>query len=254
MSKPTKSDAVIDWQSPTNLPVVKKPLSAGGIALATGGAVLGLAVLAGAAVAMFHVAVTTVTTVAFLVALVAIIVLFPALLMGLNATRVRAKETIARSMPLETLIVQRKQFENLIGDKTRQLAEANGHIEDFRRLIDSNRKDMTPEDVARWESDLQVSRDALSRAQTHIADLRTDLNEFDRQITKARIDTQLAQAKGNVASALQQANLSAEDRHVTESALSEIARRAGRNAALLDEALSAGEQQSRSRAARGGAA
>ena len=81
--------------------------------------------------------------------------------------------------------------------------------------------------------------------------LRLDLAEFDRQIKKARIDTQLAQAKGNVAGALQQANLSAEDRHVTESALSEIARRAGRNAALLDEALAAGEQQSRSRAVRG---
>ena len=113
---------------------------------------------------------------------------------------------------------------------------------------------MTPEDVTRWEQDLTQSREAFSQAQTHLDDLRSDLNEFDRQITKARIDQQLAQAKGNVAGALQQTNLSAEDRHITESALSEIARRAGRNAALLDDALSAGEQQSRSRAARGGKA
>ena len=65
---------------------------------------------------------------------------------------------------------------------------------------------------------------------------------------------QLAQAKGNVAGALRQADLSAEDRHVTESALSEIARRVGRNAALLDEALNSGDQQSRRRHARGGRA
>ena len=227
------------------------PFSPAKIALATGGGVLALAMLGGAAIALFNVALTTVTLLAFGVALVAVVVLFPALLMALNATRLRAREAVARAMPLETLILQRQQFEQLIGAKGRQLAEANGHLEDFRRLIETNRADMDAADVARWEADLQSSRDAFGRAQTHMDDLRGDLAAFDRQIKKARIDTQLAQARGNVAAALRQTDLSAEDRHVTESALSEITRRAGRNAALLDEALSAGEQQSRSRAVRG---
>ncbi|WP_415790341.1 hypothetical protein [Deinococcus saxicola] len=94
---------------------------------------------------------------------------------------------------------------------------------------------MNAADIARWETDLQVSRDAFARAQTHMEDLRADLGAFDRQIKKARFDTRLAQAKGNVASALQQANLSAEDRHVTESA-----RRASCNAALLPAGRGAG--------------
>ncbi|MFC4639930.1 hypothetical protein [Deinococcus hohokamensis] len=247
MSKPVLQETVIDTR-PVAAPA---PITPAKVALVTGGGVLALAALAGAAIAVFNVAVTTVTLVALGVAVLAVIFLLPALLLALNAGRVRAKEAVARSMPLETLIVQRKQFEGLIGAKSRQLAEANGHLEDFRRLIETNRKDMEPEDTARWEQDLSSSREAFARAQSHLEDLRADLAEFDRQIKKARIDTQLAQAKGNVAGALQQANLSAEDRHVTESALSEIARRAGRNAALLDEALAAGEQQNRSRAARG---
>lgn len=244
MSKPVRQETVIDTRSGGAV----GGITPAKVALATGGSLLALAVLAGAAVALFHVAVTTVTFAALGVAALAIIILMPALLMALNAGRIRAKETVARAMPLETLILQRNQFEKLIQDKGRQLSEANGHLEDFRRLIDSNRKDMDAGDIERWEQDLQVSREAFARAQTHLTDLRSDLGEFDRQIKKARIDTQLAQAKGNVASALQQANLSAEDQHVTESALSEIARRAGRNAALLDEALAAGEQN---RAGRG---
>ncbi|GAA5501244.1 hypothetical protein Dxin01_00976 [Deinococcus xinjiangensis] len=246
MSKPVRQETVIDTRSGGAV----GGITPAKVALATGGSLLALAVLAGAAVALFHVAVTTVTFAALGVAALAIIILMPALLMALNAGRIRAKETVARAMPLETLILQRNQFEKLIQDKGRQLSEANGHLEDFRRLIDSNRKDMDAGDIERWEQDLQVSREAFARAQTHLTDLRSDLGEFDRQIKKARIDTQLAQAKGNVASALQQANLSAEDQHVTESALSEIARRAGRNAALLDEALAAGEQN---RAGRGNA-
>lgn len=251
MTKPVRQETVIDFQPAGEIQPAAAPLTPAKVALVTGGSVLALAAVAGAAVALFHVAITIVTTVALGIAALAVIILMPAILMALNAGRVRAKEAVARAMPLETLILQRKQFENLITAKSRQLAEANGHLEDFRRLIDTNRKDMEPEDVARWEQDLVTSREAFGRAQSHLDDLRGDLAEFDRQIKKARIDTQLAQAKGNVAGALQQANLSAEDRHVTESALSEIARRAGRNAALLDEALSAGESQSRSRAMRG---
>ncbi len=248
MSKPVKTETVILAQPVGDL--APRRVSGGHIALATGGSLLGLVVLAGAAVALFNVAMTTVTIAAFGVAALAVLFLMPALVQALNASRVRAKEAVARAMPLETLIVQRRQFENLITAKAQQLQEANGHLADFQRLIDANRKDMEPADTARWETDLQVSKDAFARAQTHLTDLQTDLVEFDRQIQKARIDTQLAQAKGNVASALQQANLSAEDRHVTESALSEIARRAGRNAELLDQALTAGQDSSR--AGRGG--
>ncbi|QLG09696.1 hypothetical protein HLB42_02135 [Deinococcus sp. D7000] len=251
MNEPVPQETVINLRPAGGAELAPRPVTAGKLVLATGGGVLALAVLGGAAVALFNVALTTVTIAAFGVALLAVIVLLPALMLALNAGRVRAKEAVARAMPLETLILQRKQFEDLITAKGRQLAEANGHLEDFRRLIDTNRKDMDAADIARWENDLQVSRDAFARAQTHLSDLRADLGEFDRQIKKARIDTQLAQAKGNVASALQQANLSAEDRHVTESALSEIARRAGRNAALLDEALAAGEQSGRAQSGHG---
>lgn len=247
MSKPVRQETLITTQPAGDLAPAR--VTPGRIALYTVGGVLALAALAGAAVAVAGVALTTVTVAAFLVAVLAVIFLMPALLLALNAGRVRAKEAVARSMPLETLIVQRGQFENLIQAKSQQLAEANGHLADFARLIDANRGDMDATDVTRWEADLQTSREAFARAQTHLDDLRADLAEFDRQIRKARIDTQLAQAKGNVASALQQANLSAEDRHVTESALSEIARRAGRNAELLDQALSAGERTARSQGA-----
>ncbi|GBF07318.1 hypothetical protein DAERI_130148 [Deinococcus aerius] len=243
MSKPVRQETVIATRPAGDLAPTR--VTPGRIALYTGGAVLALAALAGAAVAVAGVALTTVTVAALIVAVLAVIFLMPALLLALNAGRVRAKEEVARALPLETLIVQRQQFENLIAAKGRQLAEANGHLADFARLIDQNRKEMDAADIARWENDLQVSRDAFARAQTHLEDLRADLVEFDRQIKKARIDTQLAQAKGNVASALQQANLSAEDRHVTESALSEIARRAGRNAELLDQALASGERSAR---------
>lgn len=242
MSKPVKQETIINTQPVGGGDLAPRRVSGGHIALYTGGSLLGLAVLAGAAVALFHVAVTTVTIGAFLVAALAVLFLMPALVQALNASRVAAKEQVARAMPLETLIVQRKQFENLIGQKAQQLQEANGHLADFQRLIDANRKDMDAADIQRWENDLQVSKEAFARAQTHLTDLRADLADFDRQIQKARIDTQLAAAKGNVAAALQQTNLSAEDRHVTESALSEIARRAGRNAELLNEALAAGEQ------------
>ncbi len=251
MSKPVRQETTIELRPVSDQPLASRPVTAGKVALMTGGGVLALAALGGAAIAVFNVALTTVTLAAFGVALLAVIFLMPALILALNAGRVRAKEAVARAMPLETLIVQRKQFENLILAKGRQLQEANGHLADFQRLIDANRADMDAADTARWEADLQLSRDAFGRAQTHLEDLRTDLAEFDRQIKKARIDTQLAQAKGNVASALQQANLSAEDRHVTESALSEIARRAGRNAELLDQALASGERSARPTAAAG---
>lgn len=247
MSKPVRQETV--W----NTRPAAGPLTPARVALSTGGAVLALAALTGAAVALAGVALTTVTVAALIVAVLAVIFLMPALLLALDAGRVRGKEAVARAMPLETLIVQRGQFENLLRAKGQQLGEANGHLADFARLIDANRADMDTADLTRWENDLQVSRDAFARAQTHLGDLRADLGEFDRQIRKARIDTQLAQARGNVASALQQANLSAEDRHVTESALSEIARRAGRNAELLDQALASGERSSRPGGRGGGA-
>ncbi|UQN07509.1 hypothetical protein [Deinococcus sp. QL22] len=241
MSQPVRPEKVIVTQNIG----ARAPITAGQIALYTGGGVLAVAALGGAAVAVAGVALTTVTIAALMVAVLAVIFLMPALLMGLNAARIKAKEGVARAMPLETLILQRGQFENLILAKGRQLSEANGHLADFERLINANRADMDAADVARWEGDLSMSREAFGRAQTHLDDLRADLVAFDRQIKKARIDTQLAQAKGNVASALQQANLSAEDQHVTESALSEIARRAGRNAELLDQALASGERTAR---------
>lgn len=222
----------------------RAPITVGRIALYTGG-VLAVAALGGAALTVAGVALTTVTITALLVAVLAVIFLMPALLLRLNAARIKAKEGVARAMPLETLILQRGQFENLILAKGRRLSEANGHLADFERLIHANRADMDAADMARWEGDLTMSREAFSRAQTHQDDLRADLVAFDRQIKKARIDTQLAQAKGNVASALQQANLSAEDRHVTQSALSEIAPRTGRNAELLDQVLASGERTAR---------
>lgn len=244
MSKPVRQDTVTAPQ-PGGGELAPRRVSGGHIALVTGGSLLGLVALAGAAVALFNVALTTVTFLAFGVAALAVLILMPALLQALSAGRVRAKEEVARAMPLETLIAQRRQFEELITAKAGQLQAANGHLTDFQRLIDANRGNMDAADTARWEADLQVSQEAFARAQTHLTDLRADLAEFDRQIQKARIDTQLAQAKGNVAAALQQADLSAEDQHVTESALSEIARRAGRNAELLDQALAAGEDSSR---------
>lgn len=250
MSQPVRQETVISAGGTE----VVVPYSPAKIALYTVGGAVGIGVLAFVATALLKVAVTGITAVALLVMILAVVTLLPALMMALNVGRVRAKEGVARAMPLETLILQRKQFETLMQNKSRQLAEANAHLQDFKRLIDTNRKDMDPADVEAWEADLNASREAFARAQTHLEDLRVDLAEYDRQINKARIDMQLAQAKGNVAGALRQADLSAEDRHVTESALSEIARRVGRNAALLDEALNSGDQQSRRRNARGGRA
>ncbi|WP_339097467.1 hypothetical protein WDJ50_16690 [Deinococcus sp. VB142] len=250
MSQPVRQETVISAGGTE----VVVPYSPAKIALYTVGGSVGIGLLAFVAAAVLKIAIQGVTAVALLVMVLAVVTLLPALMMALNAGRVRAKEGVARAMPLETLILQRKQFETLMQNKSRQLAEANAHLQDFKRLIDTNRKDMDPADVEAWEADLNASREAFARAQTHLEDLRVDLAEYDRQINKARIDMQLAQAKGNVAGALRQADLSAEDRHVTESALSEIARRVGRSAALLDEALNSGDQQSRRRNARGGRA
>lgn len=250
MSQPVRQETVISAGGTE----VVVPYSPAKIALYTVGGSVGIGLLTFVAAAVLKIAIQGVTAVALLVMVLAVVTLLPALMMALNAGRVRAKEGVARAMPLETLILQRKQFETLMQNKSRQLAEANAHLQDFKRLIDTNRKDMDPADLEAWEADLNASREAFARAQTHLEDLRVDLAEYDRQINKARIDMQLTQAKGNVAGALRQADLSAEDRHVTESALSEIARRVGRSAALLDEALNSGDQQSRRRNARGGRA
>lgn len=231
MSKPVATETLITTQPLGDL--VPRRVSGGHTALAAGGS---LGALAGAA---------------FGVAALAIMLLMPALVQAMNDRRVRVEEPVARAMLLETLIAQRKQSGNPITAKARRLQNANGHLADFRRPLGANRKDRDQADVARWGNDLQVGNDAFARAQTHLTDLKIDLTEFDRQIQNARIDTQLAHAGGNVASALPQANLSAEDRHVTERALSEIARRAGRNTELFDQALTAG--QGSRRAGRGSA-
>ena len=97
---------------------------------------------------------------------------------------------------------------------------------------------MLPEaDLQRWQEELQSGEEALDRARDYHQTLQEDLREFDLVIKKARVDLRLAEARGNVAQALQMAQLSPTEQHTTEAALSEITRRAGRTAELLDAAL-----------------
>lgn len=207
------------------------------IVLTTVVGVLALAALFGAAVAVFHVALTVVTLAAFVVAIIAFIVLWPAIVLGLRAARSKVEETVARALPIETLIAKRGDMERLIASKGQQLANARGYLQDFKRVIDESRGQLPEADIQNWEQELQESNAAFAQAQTYYETLQGDLREFDLVIKKARIDMRLAEARGNVAQALQVARLSPTEQHTTEAALSEITRRAGRTAELLDAAL-----------------
>lgn len=202
------------------------------------GGILSVAMLGGAAMAAFHVAATAVTVGASAVALLAAGILSPAIIQGLKTARVKVRETTARALPIETLIQQRQEFENVINDKAQQLAQAHGYLQDMRRQIDQNRTDMDAAQLSTWEHDLQVSTEALAQADGRLGELREQAREFDRQIKKARIDLQLSQTKGQIARSMNQAQLSAEERHASESALSEISRRMGQSQAALEQALS----------------
>jgi hypothetical protein len=199
--------------------------------------VLVLAAIAGAAVAVFNVALSIVTVAAFVIAIVAFIVLWPAIMLGLRAGRTKVEEVVARALPIETLIAKRGDMENLINNKGQQLANARGYLSDFKRVIDESRGQLPESDITTWEQELEASNAAFAQAQTYYQTLQGDLREFDLVIKKARIDMRLAEARGNVAQALQVARLSPTEQHTTEAALSEITRRAGRTAELLDAAL-----------------
>lgn len=199
--------------------------------------VLVLAAVAGAAIAVFNVALTAVTIAAFIIAVVAFVVLWPAILLGLRATRTKVEETVARALPIETLIAKRGDMEQLIAQKGQQLANARGYLQDFKRVIDESRGQLPEADIANWQDELDASNAAFAQAQTYYATMQDDLREFDLVIKKARIDMRLAEARGNVAGALQVARLSVAEQHTTEAALSEITRRSGRTAELLDAAL-----------------
>lgn len=246
MDNPVKRETTITSR-PGEPRLASRPVSAVQVALVTVGSLLALAALGGAAVAVFNVTMSVITMVAFGVATLAVIILLPMIVFALNALRVRGMEEVARAMPLESLILQRGKFEELIETKAAQLQEANGHLADFRRLIETNRQEMDQEDVEAWEQNLAKSEEAFKQAQTHLVSLRGDLDDFDRQIKKAKIDDQIAQAQGRVAASMKQLEINAEDRHVNESALSAIAQRAGRNAELLDQALAAGNERQQRR-------
>ena len=216
---------------------VQKIKSGPGIIVTTVLGVLVLAAIAGAVIAVFNVALTTVTVIAFVIAIAAFVVLWPAIMLGLRAGRTRVEETVARALPIETLIAKRGDMEKLIAQKGQQLANARGYLQDFKRVIDESRGQLPAGDISNWEQELEASNAAFAQAQTYYATLQDDLREFDLIIKKARIDMRLAEARGNVASALQVARLSASEQHTTEAALSEITRRSGRTAELLDAAL-----------------
>ena len=216
---------------------VQKIKSGPNIVVTTILGVLVLAAIAGAAIAVFNVALTTVTVIAFIIAVAAFVVLWPAILLGLRAGRTRVEETVARALPIETLIAKRGDMEKLIAQKGQQLANARGYLQDFKRVIDESRGQLPQSDISNWEQELEASNAAFGQAQTYYATLQDDLREFDLIIKKARIDMRLAEARGNVASALQVARLSPTEQHTTEAALSEITRRSGRTAELLDAAL-----------------
>lgn len=246
MDNPVKRETILTSKTGEN-GLAPRPVSAVQVALITVGSLLALAAVGGAAVAVFNVTMSVVTMIAFGVAALAVIVLLPMIMFALNAVRIRGLEEVARAMPLEALILQRRKFEELIETKSSQLQEANGHLADFRRLINDNRKEMDQEDIEAWEQNLAKSEEAFEQAQVHLVSLRGDLDDFDRQIKKAKIDDQIAQAQGKVAASMKQLEISAEDRHVNESALSAIAQRAGRNAELLDQALAAGNERQQRR-------
>lgn len=227
-------------EKPGTQTIITKP--AGGItpatiALTTVGGVLALVALGAAAIAVFHVALTTVTVAAYILAVVAFVVLWPSIMLALRAARTKVAEGVARALPLETLMVQRSDMEKLIQNKGQQLANARGYMQDFRRTIDESRGVLPDADIVRWEEELRSGEAALEQARQYHLTLQEDLREFDLVIKKARVDIRLAEARGNMAQALQMAQLSPTEQHTTEAALSEITRRAGRTAELLDAAL-----------------
>ncbi len=207
------------------------------IVLTTVGGVLALTALAAAAVAIFNVALTTVTIAAYIIAVVAFVVMWPAIMLGLRAARTKMEEGVARALPLETLLAKRSDMEKMIVNKGQQLANARGYMQDFRRTIDESRGVLPDADIARWDEELRAGEAALDQARSYHLTLQEDLREFDLIIKKARVDMRLAEARGNMAQALQMAQLSPSEQHTTEAALSEITRRAGRTAELLDAAL-----------------
>ncbi|MHA0034866.1 hypothetical protein [Deinococcus sp. PESE-13] len=205
-------------------------------AVAGGAAII---VLAGAAVALFQLSVTLVTGLAILVAVLGTVIMLPALQMALAASRLRAMEAVARANPIETLILKRQDLGRVAETKARELQQAAGLIGDLEMSLRGAAQSLSPEELAAEMADLQQSKDALAVARERLSDLETDMRDFDKQIERAKLREKLSQAKGNIARALGEAQLTPEQQHVTESALSEIARRAGRNAEALDQALTA---------------
>ena len=110
---------------------------------------------------------------------------------------------------------------------------------------DESRGVLPEADLQRWQEELQSGEEALDRARDYHQTLQEDLREFDLVIKKARVDLRLAEARGNVAQALQMAQLSPTEQHTTEAALSEITRRAGRTAAPRPDAALLSQQARR---------
>lgn len=197
----------------------------------------GIIVLAGAAVALFQISVTLVTGLAILVAVLATVIMLPALQMALATSRIRAMEAVARANPIETLILKRQDLGRIAEAKARELQHAAGLIRDLETSVRGAAPSLSPEEMEAEMADIQHSKDALGVARERLSDLEKDMQDFDKQIERAKLREKLSQTKGNIARALGEAQLTPEQQHVTESALSEIARRAGRNAEALDQAL-----------------
>ena len=205
-------------------------------AVAGGAAII---MLAGAAVALFQISVTLVTGLAILVAVLTTVIMLPALQMALATSRIRAMEAVARANPIETLILKRQELGKIAEAKAHELQRAAGLIKDLEVSLRGAAPSLSAEEMSAEMADLQHSKDALGVARERLTDLEQDMQDFDKQIERAKLREKLSQAKGNIARALGEAQLSPEQQHVTESALSEIARRAGRNAEALDQALTA---------------
>lgn len=226
-----KQDGTTITLRPAQLPTVAK------LAVT---AVLGAAavlVLAVAAFVIFPLTMTLMTGVALLVAVLAVITLLPALQMALATSKLKAMEAIARANPIETLIVKREELGRIANLKARELQNAAGLIKDLETSLMAAMPSLSSEEQEMEKADLQQSKDALAVARDRLVDLEKDMQDFDKQIERAKLREKLSQAKGNIAKALGEAKLSPEQQHVTESALSEIARRAGQNAEALDQAL-----------------
>lgn len=209
------------------------------LAITAAGGGMAIAALAGAAIALFQISMTIMTIVAIGVALVATIILLPALQMALATQKLRAMEAVARANPIQTLILKRQELGRVSERKAAELQNAAGLISNFEQQLRAAAGSLSPEEMAAEQADLQRSREALESARSLLAKLDQDMRDFDAQIERAKLKDKLAQAKGSIAQALGEAQLSPEQQHITETALSEIAQRAGRNAEALDQALAA---------------